>query len=240
MNITGTSGNDVLTGTVDPDVINGLGGNDTIDGGGGNDIINGGTGIDQLSGGDGDDIFIEDQITGSTETFNGGAGFDTIELRAVPSPIVTSLGMLSPHTLSGASSLTSIERLLFASNAGETVQASVSYNLLGSTGLTELVGGAGRDFLTFGIGTAGGTFTMPVLTLTNWSSAPANAWTGGTDFVVLASGAPVGTSVTLNAAAGLNTLQILSGGLGDDVLNGSGNADVLDGRGQPAQRQWRQ
>ena len=221
----------MLTGTVDPDVINGLGGNDTIDGGGGNDIINGGTGIDQLSGGDGDDIFIEDQITGSTETFNGGAGFDTIELRAVPSPIVSSLGMLSPHTLSGASSLTSIERLLFASNAGETVQASVSYNLLGSTGLTELVGGAGRDFLTFSIGTAGGTFSMPVLTLTNWSSAPANAWTGGTDFVVLASGAPVGTSVTLNAFAGLNTLQILSGGLGDDVLNGSGNADVLDGRG---------
>ena len=32
MDITGTSGDDVLTGTADPDVINGLGGNDTIDG----------------------------------------------------------------------------------------------------------------------------------------------------------------------------------------------------------------
>ncbi len=231
MDITGTSGDDVLTGTADPDVINGLGGNDTIDGGGGNDIINGGTGNDQLSGGDGDDTFIEDQFAGQTDTFNGGAGFDTIELRAVPTPIVTNLGVISPHTLSGASTLTSIERLVFASNAGQTVQASVSYSLLGSTGLTQLVGGAGRDFLSFSIGTAGGTFTMPVLTLTNWDSAPTNAWTGGTDFVVMGSGAPVGTSVTLNAAAGLNTLQILSGGFGDDVLNGSGNADYLDGRG---------
>ncbi len=231
MDITGTSGDDTLTGTADPDVINGLGGNDTIDGGGGNDIINGGTGNDQLSGGDGDDTFIEDQFAGQTDTFNGGAGFDTIELRAVPTPIVANLGVLSPHTLSGASTLTSIERLVFASNAGQTVQASVSYSLLGSTGLTELVGGAGRDFLSFSIGAAGGTFTMPVLTLTNWDSAPANAWTGGTDFVVLASGASAATSVTLNAAAGLNTLQILSGGFGDDVLNGSGNADYLDGRG---------
>ncbi|PKB19447.1 Ca2+-binding RTX toxin-like protein [Novosphingobium kunmingense] len=226
--ITGTSVVDVLNGTADADTIYGLAGNDTIDGGDGDDFIYGGLGVDMLSGGNGEDTFVEDQPTSAGETFNGGAGFDTIELRTIPGPVVTSFGLLSPHGLS-ASTLSSIERLVFASQAGQAMQSSLLLSNWASIGLTQIVGGAGRDFLTMSTGTSSGVYEMPDLPLVGWDAVPANAWDGG-DFVVLSSSAGPGVGVTLNARAGAGFLQLLSGGQGDDILNGSANADILDAR----------
>ena len=149
----------------------------------------------------------------------------------MPVPIVTTFGSTSFHVLAGASSLTSIERLVFNSNLGETMQATVSYSNFGSTGLTTLVGGAGRDFVNFSAGTAPGTYTMPVLTISNWDSVPTNGWDTATDFLVIGSNAAAGANVTINATNGINSFQILSSGLSDDVLNGSSNADFLNGGG---------
>ncbi|MFM5883737.1 MAG: beta strand repeat-containing protein [Novosphingobium sp.] len=227
--IDGTSGPDILNGTSGDDVINGLGGNDTIDGGDGNDTIFGGAGVDNMSGGNGDDTFVEDTFSSAGETFNGGAGTDTIELRVlagVPTPFPSAVGLLSPHGFTSAT-LTSIERLVYASTAGNTVQGVLNYSTWSASGLTQIVGGAGRDLLSLTVGTAAGTYTMPSLPLSGWDSVPLNAWEGG-DFVSLASAAPAGTSVTLNALSGATFLQILSGGAGDDILNGSGNADMFE------------
>ena len=226
--IDGTPGPDTLNGTPGDDVINGLGGNDTIDGGDGNDTINGGTGNDALSGGNGDDTFIEDEFSSPTDTFNGGAGTDTIELRAVATPIVTSFGLMSPHSLANAGTMTSIERLVFASQPGQLVQASIAYATWASSGITQIVGGAGRDFLSVVVGAAAGTYTMPTLPLSGWGGVPTNAWEWTGDIVVLSSAAPIGTNVTLNALAGASFMQILAGGAGDDVLNGSANADSFE------------
>jgi Ca2+-binding RTX toxin-like protein len=227
--ILGTSGNDILNGTGDADIIQGLGGNDTIDGGDGNDTIYGGLGTDILNGGNGDDTFIEDQPTSSTETFNGGAGFDTVELRAIPSPIVTLFGLLSPHTLSGASSLTSIERLVFASQPGQVVQASLLYSGWAAAGITQIVGGAGRDYVSIVTGPTAGTYTMPSLPLSGWDGLATNAWEWTGDFVILSGGqGQAGTSLTLNALAGASFVQFIAGGASDDAINGSDNADLID------------
>ncbi len=229
--INGTAGNDLpptLDGTADADTINGLGGNDTINGNGGNDIINGGTGIDTHNGGDGDDLFVLDTLTGATETFDGGAGTDTIELRAHPGPLVSQFGPLSLHLFQSANSLVSVERMVFASQVGQTVLGLSLYSNVAASGLTELVAGAGRDIISFGV-TGAGAFTVPVLTYTNWSVVPVNAWLAddsSADAIGLSASA---AGNTLNAAAGLNIVQFLSGGAGNDILNGSANGDVLNG-----------
>ena len=75
----GEDGNDTLSGLAGDDNVNGEAGNDTIEGGAGNDVLTGGQGKDVVRGGDGDDtimVSLADLVTG--ETFDGGAGIDTI------------------------------------------------------------------------------------------------------------------------------------------------------------------
>jgi hypothetical protein len=137
--INGTTGPDTLVGTVDDDVINGLSGNDTIDGGDGNDLIFGGSGVDNLSGGNGNDTFVEDTVSSAGEVFNGGAGTDTIQLEVLvgsPAPFPTSIGLLSPHSFTSAT-LTSIERIVFGSQVGHTVQGVLNLSTWASIGLTD-------------------------------------------------------------------------------------------------------
>ena len=241
MIIVGNATSETLDGTGDADVIMALGGNDTVNALGGDDVIFGGPGADQLFGGEGNDTFVEDQPTtfippnpalgtpAQSERFDGGNGTDTIELRTVPAPITTNVGVTSFHSFTNAT-LISIERLAFASTPGSVVQANLTVAQVTSSGLTQLVGGAGQDFVAFS-GTPG-TLTMPVLQLIAWSAAPVNAWeAGSSDFLVLLAPNVVNSVNTLNAAAGLDTLQVLIGGIGNDTLNGSANADRLDGGG---------
>lgn len=225
--ITGTTGADTITGTTSAEQIFALSGNDLVNAGDGNDTIYGSTGNDTLNGEDGDDTFVEDQFSGQTDTFNGGNGFDTIELRAVPTPLVSAFGSLSPHSLAGTVTMTSIERIVFASSAGQVVQATLGYSTWASSGITQIIGGAGRDFITVGAITTAGTYTMPNLPLSGWDGIPTNAWEFAGDFVALAASTPASASVTLNALSGASFFQIIAGGQGADVLNGSDNADIL-------------
>jgi Ca2+-binding RTX toxin-like protein len=228
--IVGTPGVDTIAGTSDADTITALGGNDTVNAGDGNDTINGGAGNDTLNGEGGDDTFVEDELTSALDIFNGGDGTDTIELRAALVPVVTSFGSTTFHSLSSATSMSSIERLVFASQPGQLVQATFSYANWAASGLTQIIGGAGRDFITIGIGPAAGTYDMPSLPITGWDPISTNAWEHGGDFVVLSSVAPATSSVTLNALAGASFFQIIAGGRGNDILNGSANADTIDAR----------
>jgi Ca2+-binding RTX toxin-like protein len=229
--ITGTTGNDTLPGTGDADNITALAGNDTVNAGAGNDTINGGTGNDTLNGDDGDDTFVEDTITASLDVFNGGNGFDTIELRAAINPIITSLGVLTPHTLSGTTALSSIERLLFASQGGQVVLAILQHSNFAATGITQIVGGAGQDIVSLSLGAAPvtGTYNMLNLPISGFGPISLNAWEHTGDYVVLTGGNGSASSViTLNALTGASYMQLLQGGAGNDILNGSANADILD------------
>ncbi len=217
--ITGTSGDDILDGTAGADIITGLEGNDTI---------TGGLGADVLNGGDGNDTFVEDEDYFSSDTFNGGAGIDTIEFRANPSLIFGGYnGPFSLHFFFNINPFSSIERMVFAGQAGETIQSVMLYSAVTGSGLTEVVGSAGRDLLAFLTADAG-TFAMPAFTLTGWSPPPVNAWDELGDAVYLGVfDAQSQLPVVINAAEGLGSLQFLGGGAGNDVLNGSGNADIL-------------
>lgn len=66
MQITGTSGDDIIDGSADPDEISGMDGDDRLYGHGGDDTLFGDDGDDMLAGGAGDDIL------------DGGAGNDTL------------------------------------------------------------------------------------------------------------------------------------------------------------------
>jgi Ca2+-binding RTX toxin-like protein len=224
--IIGTPGNDpALNGTGDADTITALAGNDVVNAGAGNDTIFGGLGNDTLNGDDGDDLFIEDEFTNATDIFNGGSGIDTIELRAATSAFQSNIGLLTAHNFTGANSLSSIERLVFAGPAGQAVVGQVTYAYATSGALTEIVGGAGRDFLSLGGGTVGATYTMPNLNLVGWDALPVNAWQYSGDSVSL-----TGSSLddTVNALQGASFFQLLIGGQGNDTINGSGNADFIN------------
>ncbi|MFM5950778.1 MAG: beta strand repeat-containing protein, partial [Novosphingobium sp.] len=171
--------------------------------------------------------FIEDQFTTPTDIFNGGIGFDTIELRAAPVPIQTNLGALTPHSLNGTGQMSSIERIVFASQVGQVVQATLGFSNWQAAGITQIVGGAGREILTVSTGNVAGTYTMPTLPLSGWDAVPVNAWEHTGDLVVLSAGAAT-TGVTLNALAGASFFQVLIGGSGNDFLNGSDNADSIN------------
>jgi Ca2+-binding RTX toxin-like protein len=66
VNLTGTSGNNLLNGSNGNDIISGLAGNDTLNGGDGNDTLNPGVGIDLVDGGIGTDTLVLNYSTSSS------------------------------------------------------------------------------------------------------------------------------------------------------------------------------
>jgi len=222
--IDGTSGPDTLNGTSADDTINGLGGNDTLNGDSGNDTLDGGAGVDQLFAGDGNDTLIIANTPTSGEIFDGGNDTDTLLVQPTAGVLLNLAAGPTTAVGLGPVTLTSIERLQFGSTAGSGLFASLPVALLASSGITELVGGDGRDSLNI-IAATPGNYTIPTLTLTNWnaSSDPLNP---GDIVALVANGAG---SFTLNAAAGHAGVQALVGGAGDDTLNGTSGSEILNG-----------
>ncbi|MGC1269245.1 MAG: hypothetical protein WA842_01470 [Croceibacterium sp.] len=213
------------------------GGNDIANAGDGDDVISGGLGFDTLLGEGGNDTFVvaepvQSPSGGLFETFDGGSGTDTLELRVATNPqfrFPTAFGLLSFYGFSGAT-VTSVEKLKFVSKAEVSISTNFTKTQFEATGINEVIGGAGRDILTLLV-SGGGTFTMPSLNLTNWVSTTTPFLTGG-DIVALTvteNGAPA--NFTLNALEGLASTQGLTGGSGNDTLNGSSGTDVLNGGG---------
>lgn len=221
--IPGSTGPDTLDGTSEADFIDGLAGNDSIQGFEGDDTINGGAGNDTMRGGEGNDLFVLDQAF-QAEVIDGGADIDTIELRLNPLQVVSAIGTVSIHTLNTSPQLVGVERLVFASQAGEAISGQILATQVTNAGMTEIVGGAGLDLLTL-IYTPGA--ANPAVTFTGFDVAPADAWGAFQDRVTLVAATPM----TINAYTGISAFQVLAGSSGNDTLNGSDNADILNGAG---------
>lgn len=223
----GTSGNDTYTGGADADIINGQAGDDTLNGGEGADTIDGGAGLDKLYGDGGDDLLRVANATVAGEVYDGGTGFDTLEvlLSAGGAPAQTGGGYVASGVNLRNVSLTAIESLKFGSSVTTGLAININYSQLGS--LQRLEGGAGYDQLTINV-TGSGTFTAPTLTKVNWEGSSDVFATG--DIVRLFAGGATG-SVTLNASTGHRGVEFLLGGNGDDTLNGSDGAEILNGQG---------
>jgi Ca2+-binding RTX toxin-like protein len=152
INITGTSGkdlivtgtgNDTIKGLNGDDTLNGNGGNDSIEGNLGSDILNGDFGNDTLNGGVDRDLLFgdvgNDVLNGGfdDDTVDGGAGNDVASGGEGNDSIIGSFGR---DTLSGG-------------NGNDSLWGGEDNDFLyGNSGNDTLFGGAGRDTLNGGIG----------------------------------------------------------------------------------------
>lgn len=121
--------------------------------GGGNDLYDGRLGrvTGSILGGNGDDLF---RAGTSADSFDGGDGFDTLNLSNVSSAL--RINLVTPALNSGAAvlgdSYSSIERIVLG-NGNDNVTGDANANTFeGGAGVDTLAGGAGADVLTGGAG----------------------------------------------------------------------------------------
>jgi len=151
--VAGSAGNDTLTGTDERDQINALTGSDVISALGGNDNIS-----------------VSDN--GTTDTIDGGAGWDDLSLRIDGVPLSFGAGSISGvesfhldgNSFTGTQSVAVLDQLFaratssnvyingWGGNASFTIDASAvlsghSVNLNGGSNNDTLIGGAGDDYL---------------------------------------------------------------------------------------------
>ena len=206
-------------------VIQGTAGPDVLTGTSGADIITNGGGVDTIHAGDGDDTIVLNAQVGAGSVLDGGAGFDTLELKTQPGVPSILGGTITQYNAYFPSMPLSLEAVKYDSALGDVLSLVVIDQQRAAAGLTSLIGGAGRD-LFYNVVFQSGTYTMPLLTFSNWTSDLNDP---SCDFVVLL--ASSGGPYTLNAREGLSVLQALRGNSGDDVLNGSSGNDLLNGKG---------
>jgi Ca2+-binding RTX toxin-like protein len=149
MDGTATSGEASENDTVKLDVENAKGGTgiDTITGNLSDNIITGGLGADILAGGAGNDTFAEGAVSSDGDTFDGGAGLDTVDYSSRTAAITVTIG-------TGADDGLASENDDVTSTVENVMGASGAYvnTLTGDVGDNELTGGAGNDVLTGGAG----------------------------------------------------------------------------------------
>lgn len=175
----GTDGDDTLNGKGGDDRLFGYGGNDTLLGGLGDDVLLPGTGSDTLLGDRGNDTAIITDLDYTTpDTFDGGDGVDTLDLRGVK-PLTsydstywgfdsqTSLFTVGrfndPFSASKALTFTNVEHLIgtnfrdlivvpFATT-NMTIDAGAGNDLVrAGDGAVTVYGGLGDDQIDFGYG----------------------------------------------------------------------------------------
>jgi Ca2+-binding RTX toxin-like protein len=219
--IDGSNGSDTLDGTIFADIINGLGGDDLIRGKASADRIRGGTGRDRMFGDAGDDSFrVFAAETEANEVYDGGSGEDELLVSSGSSPA----NLIADFR---ESTLTSIERLKFSSNAGAIVTAAFKAASFSGTGLASdlvVTGGSGVDRINITMfdDTA---IDLGGLTYVNW---------GANDEILINGGL---ANETIKGSWGTDIIQpnfgvdtVLAGG-GDDGINVQGTqaGDVYNG-----------
>jgi len=179
--IHGGAGTDVISGGTAADTINGDAGNDTISGLGGNDIINGGAGNDTITattagnytvtGGDGTDSVDFGGTLTQADSFDGGAGTDTLTLNNDSVTAVKNLTVSQVNTLNAG--ISNVEILDFGTTLAQDIDLGrldgMSSVLIGSlagvatlsglaaTNNIEVSATAGSGVLTLGLTDATGT-----------------------------------------------------------------------------------
>jgi Ca2+-binding RTX toxin-like protein len=155
------AGQDEIEGSDAAEEIHGNGGDDTIDAGGGADVVSGGTGDDQLSDGSGADIVSgdtgNDTVTAAMDmtgdTYDGGAGLDTLDYSAALMDVVIDLVAASASGAEiGSDSVTNFEVIKSGDGDDEINGSDVAENIFGNDGDDVIAGAGGADALYGGAG----------------------------------------------------------------------------------------
>ncbi|CAN5325808.1 calcium-binding protein [soil metagenome] len=224
--INGGNGVDVVKGGdhTSGDSLHGGGGNDTLEGNLGSDTLIGGAGDDTVNGCAGDDrmlISAQAEIS-ATETYVGGAGFDTLEL---PTGAAINLASVVINA--------DVERLLSNGAVSLTAAQLSNFRKVQTGGAITLTSGGSANLAGDEIFT--GTFTLAnVNTVFNLTGVANTAYTvtGGTGADVITGGDRFNGDV-LNGGSGNDTLDgalgndVLTGGAGDDTVSGGGGNDSM-------------
>jgi Ca2+-binding RTX toxin-like protein len=155
--LTGGSLNDTLLGKGGDDSLSGNAGNDTLVGGDGNDTLNGGTGADQMYGGAGNDTYYVDNVGDvvsdsdgehdtvilqiASGTYTIGNGIENVTISNVSAP-VNVIGNSGDNTITGNGGANKLEGL---AGADTLIGGAGNDTLDGGTGDDSLIGGIGND-----------------------------------------------------------------------------------------------
>jgi Ca2+-binding RTX toxin-like protein len=236
----GEAGSDYLDGGAQADWLDGGDGDDFLYGGGGSDQLYGGAGDDELYGGAGND-FLAGGL--GNDTIDGLDGYDTMSLTGLTAgATVTGNTVISTHQ--GQLQVDEFFRIekVVGTFFGDSLVASGSMALDGSTGndtlysgsgANILAGGAGNDTVSYLLSTAGVRVNLANGTVSGGYAAGDTLSgfenvTGSNFGDVLRLGNAGGR---LDGGAGNDTLvggsgaDVLVGGLGQDTLTGGGGAD---------------
>jgi Ca2+-binding RTX toxin-like protein len=236
--IDGGADNDSLNGEAGDDLIFGGTGNDTIDGGAdddviygddGHDTIIGGLGNDTIKGNAGDDIFVITSTTDGRDSYDGGAGIDTLDYSAVTTAVNLTLKDGASSTFS-TDTIENIENVIGGSSGDKLTGNALNNVLTGNAGDDTLKGMAGNDMLDGGAG------------LDNLDGGAGNdQLSGGLNDDVLKGAAGEDHldggegNDDLDGGADNDTLlggagnDILKGGAGNDTITGGAGNDTLTG-----------
>ncbi|EZP65308.1 putative Ca2+-binding hemolysin [Sphingomonas paucimobilis] len=225
--LNGGDGLDLLDGGEGDDILNGEGGNDTLFGGAGNDQLNGGAGADVLNGGDGNDA-----LTGgdANDVLSGGAGTDQL-YGGIGDDVVeggdgndTMTGDAGADQMSGGNG----DDYIYAGDGNDVIYGDAGNDMVtGDVGDDVIAPGSGNDMVYAGAG---------IDTLTYAASASpwaidlaANSATSGTESDGVYDFENVETGAGNDVIAGTGSANVLSGGAGNDRISGRGGDDTING-----------
>ncbi len=231
--IEGTNTSNVLTGGAGNDTIIGNGGRDTIDGGGGDDLIVDGAGTDTILGGTGNDKLLIEGSGDGFNTFDGGAGQDRM-LGGVGDDVFGLIGGFGPENSVEIIDGGAGHDILLGTDSHDTLDFSATTLLgieeirgaggsdviTGSAGADVIVGGAGNDLMNGGDGDD--TFRVA------GSGNGFDRFIGGDgdDHVVGSAGDDV--FGIYNDFAPSDSVQVIDGGEGHNVIVGTSSRDRMD------------
>jgi Ca2+-binding RTX toxin-like protein len=246
--IEGNAGDDVLMGGDGNDVVSGGLGNDRLDGGAGADLLLDNAGRDTVSGGDGNDHVVV-AIDGDRDTYEGGAGTDTLDLAATERGISADLTQgtaegseIGNNQVGGFEIVTggSGADTLSGSGGNETLSGGAGDDRIdGRGGHDALEGGAGNDTLHDGSGqdtVSGGEGNDRVVAAIDGDSDRYDGGSGTDTLDLSQTGCGVAVDLAQGAANGseigsnvVTSFEGVDGGAGADTLAGSAANETLTG-----------
>jgi len=167
--------------------------NFTITGSAFGDTLAGGAGVDAINGGAGTDLIqVLTTTAGNTDTIDGGAQADTLELTG------------ASHTFATDGNLTNVETITLISTASVTLTGQTeTFTITGSTGNNAIIGGNAADTITTGGGADTVTGGGAADSITGGGGVDIVRWTATTAALFATeTGSTAGTNVTVGAGVG--------------------------------------